>query len=152
MEPDGVADPALRARLEALGPELRLALRRSYMCDCVERWDYRPGRVTLPVLEGDPAEEVLSGIAEVTGVRPPGCPNRQLRDPFVNACIRAHRGFVKGDMSGRLGPEAPAALVVGVECFDAALNAIEAHDMKADRPKPPGEDGGSPKPRAKRRR
>lgn len=145
-----MSDPELRAKLESFGPELRLQLRRSYACDCVERWDVKPGRVTLPVLESDPAEGILSGIAEITGVRPPGCPQRQLRDPFVVACIRAHRGFVKGDLSSRLGPSSPAALIAGVEVFDAALNAIEAHDMKADRPKPPKEGGEGPK--AKRRR
>jgi hypothetical protein len=112
---------------------IALTLRRSYGCDCVERWDRRPGRITLPTLEGDPAEQVLDGIERDTGTRPSGCPWRALRDPFVQRVLRAHRGFAHGDMSARLGGRTPAALVAGVEAFDAAKNAIEAADIRADR-------------------
>lgn len=98
----------------------------------MERWDLRPGRVvTLPV-EADPAEHQLERIEQDTGVRLSECPWRALRDPFVSAVVKAHRSFTKG-AGTRLGPWSPAALVLGVECFDAAINAIEVADMKADR-------------------
>lgn len=111
----------------------RLALRQSYRCDCVERWDRRPGRVTAADIEMDAGETILAGIERATGVRPDGCPMRVLRDPFVAAVIRAHRPYVKGELSARHGRSMPIALAAGVDCFDAALNAIEVADMREDR-------------------
>lgn len=111
----------------------RRALRRSYRCDCVERFDARPGRVTAPDLELDAGETILSGIERATGVRPDGCPMRALRDPFVTAVVRAHRPFAKGELAARHGRSMPIALAAGVDCFDAALNAIEVADMRDDR-------------------
>lgn len=111
----------------------RRALRRSYRCDCVERFDARPGRVTAPDLELDAGETILYGIERATGVRPDGCPMRALRDPFVTAVVRAHRPFAKGELAARHGRSMPIALAAGVDCFDAALNAIEVADMRDDR-------------------
>lgn len=111
----------------------RAALRASYRCDCVERHDRRPGRVTAADLEMDAGETILAGIERATGVRPDGCPMRVLADPFVSAVVRAHRPYVKGELSARHGRSMPIALAAGVDCFDAALNAIEVADMREDR-------------------
>lgn len=111
----------------------RAALRASYRCDCVERHDRRPGRVTAADLEMDAGETILAGVERATGVRPDGCPVRTLRDPFVAAVVRAHRPYAKGELAARHGRSMPIALAAGVDCFDAALNAIEASDMREDR-------------------
>jgi len=79
------------------------------------------------VLEADKAEKVLAAIERDTGVRPDGCPWRALRDPFVGRVVRAHRSWKNGH------PIREARLLAGVEAYDAALNQIEAADMKADR-------------------
>lgn len=79
------------------------------------------------MLENDAGEQVLSGIEAATGTRPPGCPWRQLSDPFVASCVRALRPYRAGQ------PVTNAALRAGVEVLDGALNAIEVHDLRAER-------------------
>lgn len=91
----------------------------------------RPGRVTLPVLEADPAENVLTKIEAACGVRPDGCPFRATLDPFVGRVVRAHRAWKNGHEIEE------AALRAGVETYDAAINAIEVADMRAEKPEPP---------------
>lgn len=148
----------MKLRLEVLDEGTRAALRASYRCDCVERHDRRPGRVTAADLDMDPAEGILAGIERATGVRPDGCPTRVLADPFVAAVIRAHRPYVKGELSARHGRSMPIALAAGVDCFDAALNAIEVADMREDKAerdraaKQPPPDRPTPGTRIRRRR
>lgn len=114
---------------------LRAELRRSFRCDCVERWDMRPLRRTLPQLHDDPGEQILAGIEKATGERPPGCPWRQLREPFVAAVIRAHRWHKTGELEARCGGSIPEALARGVETYDAALNAVQVYDARERRAK-----------------
>lgn len=89
--------------------------------------------MTLPVLESDPAEQVLLDIESATGCKPVGCPWRALRDPYVYEVSKNHRAFTKGELAPRRGARTPAALIWGVETLDQALNAIEVANLKADR-------------------
>jgi hypothetical protein len=102
-------------------------------CDCVEAWDKRPFRRTLRVLEQDPGEQTLAGLERATGERPPGCPWRQLADPFVTAVIRAYRWHKTGELEARCGGSVPNALARGIEIYDAALNGVQSFDIRARR-------------------
>lgn len=88
--------------------------------------------MTLPV-EHDAGEQILRGTETASGERSPGCPWRQMRDPFVVAVMRAHRWWKTGELGTRWGGEIPEALARGIECFDGAINAVQAHDMREER-------------------
>ena len=109
-------------------------------------------------LEMDAGETILAGVERATGVRPDGCPVRTLRDPFVAAVVRAHRPYAKGELAARHGRSMPIALAAGVDCFYAALNAIEVADMREDKAereraaKQPPPDRPTPSTRIRRRR
>ncbi len=118
--------------MNAIPEPLREQLRRSYRCGCVEPWDKRPGRVTLAVLTGDPGEQSLDHMHEATGTRQHACPWQALRDPFVRSVLAAHRHWIKGELASRMG-RVPEALMQGLEIFDAALNAVQVTDLRAER-------------------
>lgn len=104
------------------------ALRAGYRCDCdgVER--------TLRVCSGadDPSEQILTGIERATGERPDGCPWRAFDDPYVGEVLRAYRWWKAGQLALRW-PDPPVALLIGLEVYDAALNAVQAHDSREER-------------------
>ena len=79
-----------------------------------------------------------------------------MADPFVQACIRSLRWFRTGELAARWGGELPAALALGVECLDAAVQSIEIHDMREERARREAEakarNGGPEAPRARRRK
>lgn len=114
---------------------LRAELRRSYRCGCDgEAWPRLPYRVTLAVLESDAGEQVLTSCSEATGTRPATCPWASFADPYVAEVIRAHRWWKAGELSTRYG-RVPLRIVEGIEVYDAALNAVQVHDMREDREK-----------------
>lgn len=80
----------------------------------------------------DPSEQILSGIERATGGRPEGCPWQAFRDPFVGAVLRAYRWFRSGQLAVAY-PDLPAALARGLEVYDAALNAVQAYDIREER-------------------
>ncbi len=123
-----------------------MGLRRSYRCDCVERWDARSGRITLPVLEADLAEQAFRGIESDTGTKPDGCPWRALRDPFVRQVLHVYPAWKTGhDVN-------PARLRNAVQAYHAALNAIEVADMKRERKRREAKKPGPPSSPSFRRR
>lgn len=67
-----------------------------------------------------------------TGIRQTTCPWQSLRDPFVIAVLRAYRWFKAEQLLDRY-PRCPEALMRGLEAYDGALNAVQAHDMRAER-------------------
>ena len=83
--------------------------------------------------DGDPSEQILSGIERATGDRPSGCPWQSFRDPFVGEVLRAYRHWKAGQLALVWGASPPAALMRGLEVYDAALNAVQAHDMREER-------------------
>ena len=102
--------------------------------------------MTLPVLEQDAGEQILNGIERDTGVRPDGCPWRSLRDPFVVRVVKAHRGWKNGHAITE------QRLRSAVEAYDAARNAIEVADMKAERKRDEQKRAAETPPRTKLRR
>lgn len=114
-------------------PDLRRELRKSFRCPCSgERFDRRPYRLTQADLESDPGEQVLRFCEEASGMRPTGCPHRALSDPYVLEIISAHR-YGKGALAEKYGGPPPAWVIEGVETYDAALNVVQVHDIRADR-------------------
>lgn len=85
--------------------------------------------------EHDPSEQVLGGIERATGTRPDGCPWQSFRDPFVGEVLRAYRHWKAGQLALAWGSDPPAALMRGIEVYDAALNAVQAHDIREERKK-----------------
>ncbi len=85
--------------------------------------------------EDDPSEQVLAGIERATGGRPDGCPWRAFEDPFVGEVLRAYRHWKAGQLALVWGAAPPAALMRGLEVYDAALNAVQAHDIREERKK-----------------
>lgn len=81
----------------------------------------------------DPSEQILAGIEEATGTRPDGCPWQAFRDPFVAEVLKAYRWWKGGQLATVWGADPPAALVRGIEVYDAALNAVQAHDLRKER-------------------
>lgn len=118
-----------------LGESFRQRLRDSYVCDCGPR-TVPVGRLTSARLDTDPGEKILSECEEATGTRPSGCPWRALRDPYVAQVVRSHRWWKAGQLADRWGGEIPASIVWGIDVYDAALNAVLAHDAREDRKKP----------------
>ncbi len=118
-------------------------MRASYRCDCVERHDLRPGRITLPVLEQDPGDKLLRDIEQDCGERPIGCPWRALRDPFVARVIKAHPAWKVGQRVHG------AALNDGCLAFERALNAFQVADLRAEKKK---RDAKKAQPERRRRR
>lgn len=86
----------------------------------------------LPI-ETDFGEQVLTDCEEATGQRPRGCPWWALSDPFVTETIDAHRWWSKGALDVRYPLGIPAWLSWSITTYDAALNAVQVHDMRADR-------------------
>lgn len=80
----------------------------------------------------DAGERNLERAEEATGVRPLGCPWRSLDDPFVSEVIRAHRWWKTSQLDARYGGEIPPDIMLGVETFDAALEAVRATDARLD--------------------
>jgi hypothetical protein len=78
-------------------------------------------------------------------VRPDTCPWRAISHPYSQAVIRAHRHWKVGELSALYPDGVPEALRFGIEVYDAALNAIQVADIRADRDRPPPE---RPPPRA----
>lgn len=106
-----------------------MRIRRSLRCGCgPEQWQDRPLRIVAS--ENDEGEALLVDCEDATGERPIGCPWAALRDPWVGAVIRAHRHWKTGALSI---DTQPASVVFGIETFDAALNAVQVHDIREDR-------------------
>jgi hypothetical protein len=82
---------------------------------------------------GDPSEQILAGIEEATGTRPDGCPWQSFRDPFVGEVLRAYRHWKAQQLTLVWGDDPPAALMRGIEVYDSALNAVQAHDIRKER-------------------
>lgn len=61
-----------------------------------------------------------------------GCPWQAFRDPFVGAVLRAYRHWKEHQLA-LLYRDPPHALMVGIEVYDSALNAVQAHDIREDR-------------------
>jgi len=80
----------------------------------------------------DPSEQIFTSIEKATGTRGSACPWRAFRDPFVGEVLRAYRWFKAGQLAA-LWPHPPAALVRGLEVYDAALNGTQAHDIREER-------------------
>lgn len=80
----------------------------------------------------DASEAVLGGAEEATGTRPDGCPWRAYEDPFVAHVLAAYRWFKNGELDTRW-PDPPEALLRGLEAYDAALNSVQAHDLREER-------------------
>lgn len=121
-------------------------LRRSYRCDCVERHDTRPGRVTLAVLEQDIAENWMVAVEGDTGVRPDGCPWRALRDPFVVRVVNAYAPWKIGH------PIREERLRRGVEAFHRAVENVMAADMRREKKKREAKQKAPPVTTVRRRR
>lgn len=68
-------------------------------------------------------------MAEASGLRQSTCPWWALRDPYVQAVLRAHRWWVKGAV---IWSDLPLAVAHGIEVFDGALNAVISHDQRAE--------------------
>ncbi len=111
--------------------ELGRKLREGYRCDCDGR--DRVVRV-CDVGDGDPSEQILAAIEVATGDRPDGCPWRSFRDPFVAEVLSAYRWWKARQLSTRW-PDPPVALLRGIEVYDAALNAVQVHDLRKEREK-----------------
>lgn len=82
--------------------------------------------------DGDPSEQILSGVERAAGDRPDGCPWRVFRDPFVAEVLGAHRWWKAQQLSTRW-PDPPLALLRGLEVYDAALNAVQVYDLRKER-------------------
>lgn len=80
----------------------------------------------------DPSEQILGGMEAATGQRTDGCPWRSYEDPFVGEVLRAYRWWKAGQLAA-VWPEPPLALVRGLEVYDAALNAVQSHDIREER-------------------
>lgn len=72
------------------------------------------------------------GSEKAVGSSTQGCPWQAYRDPFVGAVLRAYRHWKEHQLS-LLYPCPPHALIVGIEVYDAALNAVQAHDIREER-------------------
>jgi hypothetical protein len=73
----------------------------------------------------------------------------------VQSVINAHRHWEKGELERRWGSDPPHALMLGIETFSRALNAVQSHDIQkrrddaeAERNKPKPQQG--PQPRGRR--
>lgn len=110
--------------------EAARALCDSYRCDC----DGKVRRLRVLSRE-DGAEQVASNVEAITGQRYDGCPWRAYEDPFVGEVLRAYRHWKERSLHLVWGDDPPVALIRGLEVYDAALNAIRAHDMGEDRKK-----------------
>lgn len=100
------------------------------MCDCDGK------RRTLRVIEvggGDPSTQMLEGIEAATGNREVACPWRAFRDPFVSEVLSAYRHWKQRQLALVWGPDPPAALMQGLEVYDAALNGVQLHDARKER-------------------
>ena len=89
--------------------------------------------MTQRELDQDPGEQVLRSCEAASGERPTACPWRAFADPYVSAVIRAHRWWKVGELTTRYGDRVPERIAWGVEVYDAALNAVQVHDMREDR-------------------
>lgn len=86
----------------------------------------------MHVLRDDPVTQLRAGSEKAVGSSTQGCPWKAYRDPFVGAVLRAYRHW-KEHQLGLLYPDPPAALIAGIEAYDAALNAVQAHDIREER-------------------
>lgn len=82
--------------------------------------------------EDDASERILADAEQATGRRPSGCPWRAYEDPFVGHVLSAYRWFKAGALETRI-PDPPEALLRGLEVYDAALNAVQGHDLREER-------------------
>jgi len=80
----------------------------------------------------DGGEQILASIERATGSRPHGCPWRAFEDPFVAEVLKAYRWF-KANQLSVVWPNPPAALIRGLEVYDAAVNAVQATDIRDER-------------------
>lgn len=106
------------------------ALRAGWQCDC----DGVDKPVRLRLMREDPSAYVHNSMRAAVGGEPSGCPWRAFHDPFVGAVLRAYRHW-KANQLHLLYRDPPAALMVGIEVYDAALNAVQAHDLRQEREK-----------------
>lgn len=84
-------------------------------------------------VEHDLGEQVLRDCEDASGERPRGCPWWSMHDPMVVETMRAHRWWIKGELGTKYPLGIPAWLEWSVETYDAALNAVQVHDMREER-------------------
>jgi len=82
----------------------------------------------------DPGERILRAFEEMTGARQTTCPWQAMRDPFVVAVLDEHRlmSMSKGVASVAHLGELPRPIVDGLRTYDAILNLVLAHDIRAE--------------------
>ncbi len=84
------------------------------------------------------AERILDGIERLTGGRPPSCPWRAFRDPFVREVIdlyRAAGGLTEGGAvpAHVLGMDPPHAVWRGLLHYVQAVALVRADRQRRDR-------------------
>lgn len=89
-----------------------------------------PGRRLSADLEIDEGEQLLEQIRSVSGERGETCPWWSARDPFVSVVRADYRHWCKGELGAMWGGAIPEALRRGIEIYDSAISAIQAHDMR----------------------
>jgi hypothetical protein len=98
---------------------------------------------------------VLRGLEEASGERIYTCPWQALRSPFVGLVIRSYQWWKEHQLETRWGGAVPEAIARGVEVYDIALRAVQAHDFRVEQERLDAErqrtDSGPPRRHPPRR-